>query len=61
MYGEDRIEKILRETAGEPGEELLRDLREDAEKHMDGKNPIDDMTIVVVRFNPLVEAETQPS
>ena len=60
MYGEDRIEKILHATAGEPGEELLRDLRADAEKHMDGKDPIDDMTIVVVRFNPLVEAETQP-
>ena len=61
MYGEDRIEKFLHTTAGEPGEELLRDLRKDAEKHMDGKDPIDDMTIVVVRFNPLVEAETQPS
>ncbi len=61
MYGEDRIEKILHATAAEPGEELLRDLREDAEKHMDGKDPIDDMTIVIVRFNPLVEAETQPS
>lgn len=61
MYGEDRIEKILQATSAEPSEELLRDLREDAEKHMDGKDPIDDMTIVVVRFNPLVEAQVQPS
>lgn len=61
MYGEDRIEKILQATSAEPSEELLRDLREDAEKHMDGKDPIDDMTIVVVRFNPLVEAQVRPS
>lgn len=61
MYGEDRIEKILQATSAEPSEELLRDLRADAEKHMDGKDPIDDMTIVVVRFNPLVEAQVRPS
>ena len=61
MYGEDRIEKILRATADETGENVLRGLRDDAEKHMDGKDPMDDMTIVVARFNPLVQAETQPN
>ena len=61
MYGEDRIEKILRATADETGEDVLRGLRDDAEKHMDGKDPMDDMTIVVARFNPLVQAETQPN
>ncbi|MCH7910453.1 MAG: SpoIIE family protein phosphatase [Candidatus Hydrogenedentes bacterium] len=61
MYGVDRIERILQATSAEPSEELLRDLREDAEKHMDGKDPIDDMTIVVVRFNPLVKAEVRPT
>ena len=61
MYGEDRSEKILRATAEGTGENVLRCLRDDAEKHMDGKDPMDDMTIVVARFNPLVQAETQPN
>ncbi len=61
LYGEDRIANTVQAASAGPGEELLQDLREDAEKHMDGKDPIDDMTIVVVRFNPQVEAEAQPS
>jgi len=61
MYGEDRIEQALKRCAGRPGEELLLALREDAERHMDGRDPIDDMTIVVLRFKPPVEAKLHPN
>ena len=57
LYGEDRIAQILERTSADTNANVLDELRGDAERHMDGKEPTDDMTIVIARFDPLVGAE----
>lgn len=61
MFGEERVERCVRSHAAEASEELLDDLRADATRHMAGKEPIDDMTVVVVRYHPLVPAAMPPA
>ncbi len=50
MYGEDRVLEYLNTVRGASIEALLDRLRSDATAHMRGKEPIDDMTLVAVRF-----------
>lgn len=57
MYGEDRIERFMKENAGESADAILAGLRSDAEKHMGGKDPIDDMTLVAIRYDPVLHIE----
>lgn len=50
-YGEDNIESLLAAVANRPADGVLQGLRDDLEKHMNGKEPIDDTTVVVARFS----------
>jgi serine phosphatase RsbU (regulator of sigma subunit) len=52
MFGDRRLEEAVR-NAGECGtEELMHELRSRAAAHMNGKDPIDDMTVVIFQFEP---------
>lgn len=56
LYGGERVARLLASVRDESVSGIMKSLRGDAERHMHGKEPIDDMTIVVVRFNPKVSA-----
>lgn len=57
MYGEDRIERVVKKNAGESADAILAGLRSDAKKHMGGKDPIDDMTLVAIHYDPASRIE----
>ena len=50
LYGEDRIEALVRRLATRPLDVLLHELREDVERHMQGREPFDDLTMVGIRY-----------
>ncbi len=54
LFGEKRLEDAVKRYASLPPQELLDGLRSATTHHMYGKDPIDDMTVVIVRFDPLV-------
>lgn len=60
LYGEERIEESLRNVPKGSCEDVLENLRRGAEKHMDGKDPTDDMTLVVIRYQSVVPAKVSP-
>jgi sigma-B regulation protein RsbU (phosphoserine phosphatase) len=56
MFGDARLEQAVRESIDRPTAEVLHDLRVGAERHMNGKEPIDDMTVVIFRYSPEARA-----
>jgi serine phosphatase RsbU (regulator of sigma subunit) len=50
LFGESRIVSLLEDVAGEPVASIGRALRGGVERHMNGKEPIDDMTMVAVGY-----------
>ncbi len=56
LFGEKRLEDAVKDAASRAPQELLDNLRSAASHHMYGKDPIDDMTVVIVRFDPMVSA-----
>lgn len=50
LYGEDRIAAAVRSLAARPLDALLQNLREDVERHMQGREPFDDLTLVGIRY-----------
>lgn len=60
LFGEKRLEDAVKSGATRSPEELLTHIRNTAAQHMYGKDPIDDMTIVIVRFESAATAAAQP-
>lgn len=58
LYGEDRILELLKRLHRDPIDLILAELQRDAERHMNGKDAFDDMTIVAVRAAPAAAAAT---
>ena len=58
FYGEERIAKALSSASSGSTQDVLNALKRDTESHMHGREPTDDMTVVVARFNPKVPAAT---
>jgi phosphoserine phosphatase RsbU/P len=50
MYGEERIGQTIARHAHERIDTIQTRLREDVERHMNGREAIDDLTLVLVRF-----------
>ena len=62
LFGEKRLEDAVKSGAGQSPDELLTHIRAAATHHMYGKDPIDDMTIVIVRFeSPAAVAVNPPA
>lgn len=59
LYGEDRIVAVLDRVGGRPLEDILEALRDDAFRHMNGRDLFDDMTLVAVRYQPRLRATDQ--
>ncbi len=49
LYGEERILGLLKRLHRDPIDHILAELQRDAERHMNGKDAFDDMTIVAIR------------
>jgi len=60
LFGEKRLEDAVKSGAGRAPDELLTHIRAAATHHMYGKDPIDDMTIVIVRFETAAAVAAQP-
>lgn len=60
LFGEKRLEDAVKSGGNRSPEDLLTHIRAAATHHMYGKDPIDDMTIVIVRFENAVAAAAQP-
>jgi sigma-B regulation protein RsbU (phosphoserine phosphatase) len=55
MFGDARLELAVRNSSDRSTEDVLEDLRAGTARHMAGKEPIDDMTVVIFRYEPLAE------
>ncbi len=60
LFGEQRLETVVKAAAKLAPSGLLEEIQSAAVHHMYGKDPIDDMTLVIVRFDPLVPAPAPP-
>ncbi len=56
MFGDARLVAEVRNSGERTTSEVLDDLRAGATRHMAGKEPIDDMTVVIFRFDGVVES-----
>ena len=61
LYGDDRVETIVRRLGDKPVDTLMKALRTDAERHMNGKEPVDDMTLVGVRVHAVKSVPPLPA
>jgi sigma-B regulation protein RsbU (phosphoserine phosphatase) len=59
MFGDARLEQAVLNSGDRTTAEVLDDLRTGTSRHMGGKEPIDDMTVVIFRFDPAAEAAAQ--
>lgn len=61
MFGDERLKDVVREVGDRNTEEVLDALRSRTLQHMNGKEPIDDMTVVIFRFEPVAQAAAAQS
>ncbi|MEK7795290.1 MAG: SpoIIE family protein phosphatase [Candidatus Hydrogenedentota bacterium] len=57
MYGDERLQAAFIASGHKPIGEVVMSVREDAELHMSGREPFDDMTLVAFRFTSVAEEQ----
>lgn len=57
IYGNERLEAALKASSADDIHALLDHIRQDVGKHVDGAEPSDDMTLLVIRWTPILSAD----
>lgn len=57
IYGNERLEAALKASSAGDIHALLDHIRQDVGKHVDGAEPSDDMTLLVIRWTPILSAD----